>query len=131
MSFQFDRTFVVRDGDFFSFLVHFEKSNPQSKGPKSGCQVCWGDVYAVAMNAIGPLPLQTAPEEYGEFGPWVDPHSAKMLSLKYPSTFVGGNSLGNRKWILSSRISIYIYIALYDDSMTWLTFLVDHKAKRN
>eukprot|EP00438_Fugacium_kawagutii_P020423 Skav230557 [mRNA] locus=scaffold1482:6983:9205:- [translate_table: standard] len=25
-----------------------------------------GDVYAVAMNAIGPLPLQTAPEEYGE-----------------------------------------------------------------
>lgn len=27
-----------------------------------------GDVYAVAMNAIGPRPLQTAPEEYGEFG---------------------------------------------------------------
>ena len=27
-----------------------------------------GDVYAVAMNAIGPLPLQTAPEEYGELG---------------------------------------------------------------
>eukprot|EP00930_Biecheleria_cincta_P102029 TRINITY_DN9369_c1_g2_i2.p1 TRINITY_DN9369_c1_g2~~TRINITY_DN9369_c1_g2_i2.p1 ORF type:complete len:801 (-),score=150.00 TRINITY_DN9369_c1_g2_i2:108-2510(-) len=25
-----------------------------------------GDLYAVAMNAIGPLPLQTAPEEYGE-----------------------------------------------------------------
>lgn len=25
-----------------------------------------GDVFAVAMNAIGPLPLQTAPEEYGE-----------------------------------------------------------------
>ncbi|OLQ04290.1 hypothetical protein AK812_SmicGene12681 [Symbiodinium microadriaticum] len=25
-----------------------------------------GDVYAVAMNAIGPLPLQTAPDEYGE-----------------------------------------------------------------
>jgi len=25
-----------------------------------------GDVYAVAMNAIGPLPLQTAPEDYGE-----------------------------------------------------------------
>mmetsp|Transcript_61506 Transcript_61506/g.144023 ORF Transcript_61506/g.144023 Transcript_61506/m.144023 type:complete len:782 (-) Transcript_61506:229-2574(-) len=25
-----------------------------------------GDVYAVAMNSIGPLPLQTAPDEYGE-----------------------------------------------------------------
>ena len=72
MSFQSDGTFVVRDGDFFFFkkcILNFEKST----GPKSGCQVCWGDVYAVAMNAIGPLPLQTAPEEYGEFGPWVDP----------------------------------------------------------
>ena len=30
------------------------------------CPLYWGDVFAVAMNAIGPLPLQTAPEEYGE-----------------------------------------------------------------
>lgn len=46
-----------------------------------------GDVYAVAMNAIGPLPLQTAPEEYGELCVkrlmvlcHVDPEEAKTFN---------------------------------------------------
>ena len=38
-----------------------------------------GDVYALAMHAIGPRPLQTAPEEYGEHGTQIEDRPAGVL----------------------------------------------------